>query len=705
MTIGAPLPRQDAAVKVTGAAQYVGDLEVPGALEGVFVVSAVAAGRIRSIDRADALTVPGVVSIFGPGQLGVTGPIEHWAAGQASMPMTDAEIRYEGQPVALVLATTGIAAREAAARLVVTIDPLPHQSSFAASLDLGIEIKDWAPTSTAVGSVADGLAAAEVTITARYRTADRHHVALEPSAVVARWVDGGIDLWTSTQWVFGVRAAMAQMFSLPPDKVRVRSGYVGGGFGAKGSTWPHEFLAVAASRAVAAPVRIVLPRSQTFTLHGYQPATVQELTLGARNDGTLTAIRHESWNAASVADDYVEHGSLGSRTMYACPNIETRDRIVRLNRPQPTFMRAPHEGPGMVGLEIAMDELADRLDMDPVELRIRNYARHDPTSGKPFSSKALDQCYRLGAERFGWARRSPVPAAWGPGGVRIGMGMASALMSTFRFGASARVTLERDGSTLVETGAHEIGTGVRTILPQIAADALGLPIERVRVSLGDTTLPEAGGTFGSATTLSVGSAVRIAAVKLKERLETLAGEPGLEPREYAEVLALHRLERVSEEGTWAPTREEGAYAMNAYGAVFVEVAVAPHDPVPRVTRCVGAFSVGRIINPRTARSQVIGGMIWGLGQALLEDSRLDPALGRFVAKGFGSYQIPVNADVPAVDAIFADEFDPHASPIGARGVGEIGTIGVGAAVANAVFNATGVRVRDLPIRVESLLQP
>ena len=703
MTIGASLPRQDAAVKVTGAARYVADLEAPDALEGVFVLSPVAAGRVRSIVRHAALAVPGVVRIFGPGDLGGLGSIAHWAAGQASMPMMDDQVRHEGQPVALVLATSRIAAREAASRLVVAIDPVPHQADFEGSLEQAIEVKDWAPTRSVVGSVADGLAAAEVVLSGRYRTADRHHAALEPSAVVAQWRDGGIDVWTSTQWVFGVRAALAQLFSVAPDQVRVRTGFVGGGFGAKGSTWPHEFLAVAASREAGAPVRIVLTRSQTFTMHGYQPATIQELTLGARRDGTLTAIRHDSWNAASIADDYVEHGSLGSRTMYACPNIETLDRIVRLNRPQPTFMRAPHEGPGMVGLEIAMDELAHQLGLDPVELRVRNYAERDPTSGKPFSSKALDQCYRLGAERFGWSERSPVPGVRRRGDVLLGMGMASCLMSTFRFGASARVTLERDGSVLIESGAHEIGTGVRTILPQIAADALGLSIDRVRVSLGDTTLPEAGGTFGSATTMSVGSAVRVAALKLKEKLETLAGEPGLEPREYGEVLALHRLERLSEEGSWAPAREEDAYAMNAYGAVFVEVAVAPLDPVPRVTRCVGAFSVGRIINPRTAGSQAIGGMIWGLGQALLEESRVDKMLGRFVAKGFGGCQIPVNADIPTVEAIFADEFDPHASPIGARGVGEIGTIGVGAAVANAVFNATGIRVRDLPIRVEHLI--
>jgi xanthine dehydrogenase YagR molybdenum-binding subunit len=415
------------------------------------------------------------------------------------------------------------------------------------------------------------------------------------------------------------------------------------------------------------------------------------------------AVRHLSWSAAARDEDYIEHGSLGTRSLYAAGAIETHDLAVRLDRPQPTFMRAPHEGPGMVGIEIAMDELAHALGIDPVELRLRNYADREPTTGQPFSSKALRECYRLGADAFGWARRNPQPGSHRDGSIQVGWGMATALMSTFRFGASARVTVTRAGRALIETAAHEIGTGVGTTLARIASGTLGIPFDRIDVVLGDTTLPEAGGTFGSATTLSVGSAVQAAAVKLRGKLETLANEPGLGPDEYPELLALHRLDRVAEEASWAPGKSE-KLAMNAYGAVFAEVRVDPGLPVPRVSRLVGAYSIGRVIDPAGARAQVIGGLTWGLGQALLEESRVDPNLGRFVAKGFGGYQVPVAADVPDFEVIFADEVDRSASAVGARGVGEIGTIGVGAAIANAVFHATGIRVRRLPIRVEDLMR-
>ncbi len=699
MSIGLPLVRQDAVGKVTGAAEYAGDRAVAGVLDAVFVRSDLSAGRIGSLDLAAALGTPGVVRIFEPGQLGVAGPLEHWAAGQSTIPLTDDRIHHEGQPVALVVATTRTAALEAAARVRVRIDAEPPRVGLEALLEEAVEIKDWAATNSSTGDVTGALASAPVVVSGRYRTADRHHAALEPSVVIAEWLGDDLTIWTSTQWVFGVRAALAQALGIPGARIRVRTGVVGGGFGAKGSTWPHEILAAAAARQLGRPVRIRLSRAETFVAHGYQPATIQDVTLGAAPDGTLLAIRHESVSAAAMGDDYVEHGSLGSRTMYRCANIATRDRIVRLHRPQPTFMRAPHEGPGMTALEIAMDELAERLGIDPVELRLRNYAEADPTSGKPFSSKELRACYQLAGERFGWSRRTSSPGSMRDGSTLVGWGMASCLMSTFRFGGSARITIRRDGSVRIETGSHEIGTGVSTILPQIAADILGVDPSRVEVALGDTNLAEAGGTFGSATTIGVGSAVHAAATKLRAALETLAGEPGLEPAEYSEVLKLRQLDHLTEDGSWAPKPEESAYGMNAYGAIFVEVRLDPVIMMPRVTRSVGAYSVGRIINPRTARSQAIGGIIWGIGQALLEESRVDPKTGRFVAKGFGGYHVPANADVPDIEVLFAEEFDRHASTIGARGVGEIGTIGVGAAVANAVYHATGVRVRDVPIRI------
>jgi xanthine dehydrogenase YagR molybdenum-binding subunit len=702
--IGASLPRPDGPAKVTGAARYVADLAVEGGLEGVIVGSTIAAGEVTSLDAAQSLAVPGVVEVLTHRNAPRLAPVDHAALGQGRLPLQTSRIAHFGEPIALVLGETRIAAAEGAARLQVAYRPEPPRRSLEAFLAEAVEVPDWAANTSAVGDLARGLALADLVIEGEYRTANRHHAAIEPAVATARWQGDDLELETSTQWVYGVRAAIAAVLGVAIERVRVRADHVGGGFGAKGSTWPHEILACVAARALGRPVRIALGRRQSFTAHGFQPETLQRVRLGARADGTLTAIEHDGVSIGATDDDYVEHASLGTRSMYACPNIATRDRVVRLHVPQPTFMRAPHEGPGMVGLEIAMDELAGRAGIDPVELRLRNHAELDPTSGKPFSSKALRECYRLGAERFGWERRVPAPRAMREGGRLVGWGMASALMATFRFGATATVSLRRDGRLVVETAAHDIGTGIRAILPQIAAEALGVAPERIEVRLGDTSLPEAGGTFGSSTTMGAGSAVQAAAVKLRRKLEELAGEPGLAAHEYGEVLALRRLERVAESASWAPTREQKAWAMNAYGAVFAEVEVDGELPVPRVTRVVGAYSVGRIINPLTARSQVVGGIVWGIGQALLERSPLDPASGRFVNQSLSGYRVPVAADVPSIEVLFSDELDPHASPLGARGVGEIGTIGIGAAIANAVFHATGVRVRELPIRVEALLQ-
>jgi xanthine dehydrogenase YagR molybdenum-binding subunit len=702
-TIGRPLARLDGPPKVTGEARYGADHAVAGLLDGLIVPSPVAAGRILALGQAAARGVPGVVEIFSRGNFPRLGPVDHWALGQNRLPFQSDQIAYEGEPVALIVADSRAAAAEAALRLEARFESAASRISLDRYLGEAVEAKDWAANTAAVGEVDRGLARADARIDAVYRTASRHHAAIEPAVAVARWEAGTLDLLTSTQWVYGVRAALAQTLGLAPDRVRVRTAFVGGGFGAKGSTWPHEILAAVAARELGRPVRIALPRGQSFTAHGYQPATVQRLTLGARRDGTLVAIRHEGTSVAARDDDYVEHASMGTRSLYACPNIETRDTVVRLNVPQPTFMRAPHEGPGMVALEIAMDELACEVGLDPVELRLRNYAETDPLSGKPFSSKALRECYALAAERFGWARRSPEPGGMRDGSCRVGYGMASAIMTTFRIGAAARITIHRDGRVVVGTAAHDIGTGVATALAQIAGSALGVDPDRIQVELGDTLLPEAGGTFGSSTTIGVGSAVAAAAAKLRRRLEKLGGEPDLAPEEYPELLALRRLDQVSEAGTWAPARGSGAPSMHAFGAVFVEVRVDRDIPIPRIGRVVGAYSVGRVINPVLARSQIAGGIAWGIGQALLESSPLDPVLGRFVAKSLSSYRIPVSADVPPIDVIFAEEHDPEASPLGVRGVGEIGAIGIGAAIANAVFNATGVRLREVPIRVEAVL--
>jgi xanthine dehydrogenase YagR molybdenum-binding subunit len=699
---GAPV-RPDAPAKAAGATRYLADLAFDDGLEGVLVTAAAGPARVLAVETDAARRVPGVAAVLVAGDLPPVQATDHWAFGQVRAPLQSAGVAHAGEPVALVLATSSMAAREAARLVVVRLEPRAGRYDPEAHLDDALEVKDWAPSSTTVGDVAAGLAAADVVVESAYATAHRHHAALEPAGAVARWQDGALDFWTTTQWVFGVRAALARALGIGPDRIRVRTAPVGGGFGAKGSLWPHEVLTALAARATGRPVRLLLDRRQSFAAHGYQPATCQRVTLGARRDGALTAIRHHCVSAAAMGDDYVEHGSLGSRAMYACPAIETRDRIVRLDLPQPTFMRAPHEGPGMVALEIAMDELAERLGMDPVALRLANHADADPTTGRPFSGKGLRECYRVAASRFGWEARNAAPGSMRDGGCRVGWGMASALMTTFRSAASARLTLHRDGRLLVETAAHDIGSGVHAALAALAAEALGVDPGSVTVRLGDTTLPEAGGTFGSSTTLSVGSAVRAAATRLRRRLEELAGEPGLEAAEFGEVLALRRMDALSESATWAPARDAGGHALNAYGAVFAEVRVDEELPVPRVTRVVGAYSAGRIVSPVTARSQLVGGIIWGIGQALLEASEPDPGGAGFVPGALSAFRVPSHADIPDIDAAFVEEPDLHASPIGARGVGEIGTIGIGAAIANAVYHATGRRVRRLPVRIDALL--
>ncbi|MGF1626404.1 MAG: xanthine dehydrogenase family protein molybdopterin-binding subunit [Alphaproteobacteria bacterium] len=700
--IGEAVSRRDGPAKVTGGALYAADTPLAGALHAVIVPATRPRARIIAIDLAHAAAAPGVVAIFTHRNTPAFGPVTVVLAEDSLPPLQDDRVAYEGQPVALVVAETLEQATEAARLVSVSYRDEPFRADFLAEIEHAEPVPAFfgLPLDTAWGDVAAAWAEAEARIEGTYLTADRHHNPIEPAATLAVWRDGQLDVFDATQGVSEEREALAQALQLEPARIRIRNEFIGGGFGAKGWGLPHQLLAAMAARELERPVKLVLTRAQSYTAHGYQPATRQTVRLSARADGTLTGLSHDVVAAGSSIGTYIEAAGWETHALYATPSFSTSHRRVRLDRGSPSAMRAPFSGVGLVPVEIAMDELADELGLDPLELRLRNYAENEPGSGRPFSAKALRACYEEGAARFGWAGRAAAPRSMRDGRELVGYGMATAVRGEFRFPASARATIDRSGVVLVETGAHDVGQGLSTILPQIAADALAVPVDAVRLAIADTALPSVSFTGGSSTTMGAGSAVQAAAAALREKLAA-AGANG--PEGYAGALAALGVERLAAEGAWAPEEDPSAPALFSFGAVFAEVRVDPEIPVPRVSRVVGVYDAGRIINPRTARSQMTGGIIWGIGQALLERSEMDPGLGRFLAKNLSGYLVPVNADVPEIDARFVESFDGHASPLGARGIGELGAIGIGAAIANAVFHATGIRVREVPIRPEHLL--
>lgn len=715
--IGQPLRRLDANSKVTGAAKYAGEGGADALLHGVIVTSSIARGHVAAIDTGHASIYNGVVSILThenfPNLPRATIP----PFGQAVLPLQGTEILYEGQPLALVLAETLEAAEEAATLVdvrYVTETPRAFNSANAVLPRSGADGNDHAFVDLDIRKDEQrGSAKPAAIIDQVYVTPSRHHNMMEPSATLAEWRDGQLHIHDSTQSVSGVRNGLAALLQMPIEKIFVRCQFVGGGFGGKGSVWPHQILAPVAARLLERPVKVSLERAGCYTGTGYQPLVENHMRLEADAEGKLLSVVHDTSNITSIADDYVEFAAAGSRSLYATPSLSSATRIVRANVGSPAPMRAPHEGPGMFATESAMDELAWKLGLDPLELRLRNYAEAGVLSGKKYSSKKLREAYHEAARRFGWTARPAGVRAMKENGKLIGWGMASAIMSTFRFPAKARLRYSASGQLFIETGFQEIGSGAYTIMQQIAADYLQFPVEQMILQTGDTTRPQIAGTFGSQTTMSTGSAVANAALRLKERLTQLAGTNSLPDFSlWPLLLRTHELEEIVAEGSFdLPTGSQfdvqgghSAFAMHSWGAIFVEMEVDEALGLARMRRCVAGYSAGRIINPRTARSQMIGGIIWGLGRALLEESRIDPRYGRYVSKNLSGVMLPVNADVPRdIDVFFADEDDREASPIGARGIGELGEVGVAAAITNAIFHATGKRIRQLPIHMDNLL--
>ncbi|MDO9712281.1 xanthine dehydrogenase family protein molybdopterin-binding subunit [Paracraurococcus lichenis] len=711
--IGPPLPRRDGPAKVTGAARYATDEMPPGLAHGVFAESAIAAGRIRAVDAAAARAAPGVLAVLthenAPrlaqvGQQGQAG-----RPGQSHMPLQDAHIFHAGQYVALVVAETIEAAEHAAdlVRVEYEPDPAGPRARFEAHLDEAevpprIPLIGTPPVESCRGDPEAALAAAPVRLDLIYRTPVEHHVPMEQHGTVAAWDGDRVTVWDSTQHVYGVRSIVAKFLALEEEQVRVLSAFTGGAFGSKGSSWPHITFAAVAAREVGRPVRIWLGRRQGFVGAGHRSPTLQRMRVGAGRDGRLQALLHEAVGHSSPYDAFSDATAVVSRMLYACPAIRTGHRIVRVNVNTPTAMRAPGEAQGSYALECAMDELAAELGLDPLELRLRNYTERDEDEGgKPYSSKALRECYRQGAERFGWARRPLAPRTQRDGRWRVGQGMATAVYPGKQSPASARVTLLPDGRAEMATATQEIGTGGSTALAMVAAAALGLPLDRLRFAYGDTRLPRAPVSAGSQSTASVGSAIRLAAEAALRRLAALSGGAP-NPTAWAEQVANHG--PVSGEATYEPPDKDArTHAPHAFGAQFCEVRVAEDSGEVRVARWTGAFGCGRIVNARTAHSQLLGGIVWGIGMALLEETHLDARLGRFMNRNLAEYLVAVNADVPVIDAFFLPDADEAVNPIGAKNVGEIGICGAAAAIANAVFHATGRRIRDLPITPERML--
>ncbi len=694
---GVPLNRIDGVQKVTGAAKYAYEYPVEGVTYVFPVQSTIAKGRIVSIDASAARALPGVIAVLSHENAPRLAPPDDALAAFQSDALTvfqsDA-VAYHGQFVAAVVAETSEIARQAASLVVVHYEEQPHDVELRADrgdLSTPERLINGDESDTESGDVEAALTPAAVSLDHTYTTPAEHNNPLEPHATTAIWSDEGVTLYDANQGAHFIRDTVASAFRLPPEHVRVIASYVGGGFGSKAFPHPHTILTVMAAQAAGRPVKLALTRQQMFALAGYRPPTIQRIRLGADRSGQLTAIAHDVVEQTSTIHEYAEHTAVPTRVMYAAPNRRTTHRLARLDMPVPTTMRAPGECPGMFALESAMDELAVACRLDPIELRIRNEPAVDPESGRPFSSRNLVACLRQGAQRFGWQPRDPRPRARRDGSWLIGTGVASSTFPAIQFPATALVQVDRAGNYQVRIDASDIGTGAWTALTQIAADALEVPLERVQLEIGDSSLPRAFVAGGSSGTASWGWAIYNAASALRTRLR----------EEYGGTVPADGLEA---SGAFETNPEGQQFSMHAFGAQFAEVRVNADTGEVRVPRLLGVFATGRIINPKTARSQLLGAMTMGLSMALHEVSVLDPRFGDYVNHDFAEYHIATNADVGTIDVTWIDEEDLHVNPMGSKGMGEIGIVGTAAAIANAVYHATGIRVRDLPITLDKLLR-
>lgn len=732
MNIGEPINRIEAPSKVTGQAVYTADVHLRDMVYAVLVGSTIAAGRIRAIDTAPAEAAPGVLAVITHRNV----PAWHSTPEklryvELRFPLADEEIYHHDQVVAVVVAATREQAEYAAGLVAVDYEQRPPVASLDAALPTK-HLPEWRyeeefPTDLAVNDPEGKFAAAEVKVDVEYRTPYHSHVPIELHATVANWEGRRLAIHVTSQGVHGNRRIIAGALGIPVGDVRVYSTLVGGAFGNKIEVWPQTLLAAVAARQVRRPVQLVTTRKQVFTSHGHQPPIIQRLRIGAGTDGRLRAMIHRTVNGTPIMFDRPEGTISPTGTVYATPALGARVEVADMHMPAPVALRTPADGPGMFATGSAMDELSYALDLDPIELRRRNHLEFHPIEGKPWSGKQLLECYDLGAKRFGWDRRAPRPRAMRDGEDWVGFGMSSAQRLEFHAAAHAAVEIRNDGTAEVRTSMAEIGTGNLTTLTQIAADGAGIPTRRFAIESGDTALPEAPSTSGSRTTGSTGSAVHLAALAARRTAIRLAiadprsplhglAENGVGAADgrlfavddpargetYRDLLRRNGMRSIVEKGHHDPAAKDPGYSFATFGAHFTEVRIDRNLPRVRVTRHVAAFAVGRVLNPKTARNQAQGGIIFAAGQTLTERQVQDPSSGLFVTPALTDYHVPVNADVGEIDVSFVEEPDYNAHPHGAKGLGEIVTIGVHAAIANAVYHATGIRVRELPITPDKL---
>jgi xanthine dehydrogenase YagR molybdenum-binding subunit len=740
--MGQPVPRYDGVAKVTGRAQYAADVPLADPAYAYLVTSAIAKGRIDSFDLADAANMRGVIDIFTHENADKLRRVKFFSdGGYASttiVPLDSPEIAHDGEIVAIVLAETFEAARDAAHRVKVnyvteiptaTFDS-PGTTSAPAKGQNAMFKED-----PKVGDFAGAFDQAPVKLVATYETPTQHHNPMELFATSCVWNGDHLTIYEPSQYVYGLKNGVAQQLGIDADKVRVINAYVGGGFGSKGSTTPRTAIIAAIARRLNRPVKLVASRDQGFTIATYRAETRHHIRIGATQDGKLVALRHEGEEISSRADPYVVGGTKTTTRLYACPNVDSLVSIVRADRNTPGFMRSPPEVPYMFALESALDELATTLNMDPIELRRINDTNVEPINGKPYTSRSLMACFDEGAKAFGWSQRAMTPKSMVDGDWLVGYGCATTCYPTQMAPAAARVHLQRDGRARVAIAGHELGTGAYTVIAQAAAERLGIPLEQVTVLLGDSDLPPAPIAGGSNSTASTCSTVMMVCDQVRRRLlnasesqETIGRTVANKAAQTSQPLDLEKafdalgVSAIEEYGEWKPegvpkdafqamhrglVRLVGGSAFGdkiayAFGADFVEVRVNRFTHEIRAPRLLGAFAAGHIMNPRTARSQLMGGLIWGMSSALLEATELDARYARYVNDNLADYLLPVNADAPSVEVMLLSETDGQIDPAGVKGLGELGNVGTNAAICNAIFNATGQRIRKLPVRLEQL---